>query len=89
MSADSYSAALNPLVLQKAERFERADPWIGMRKEEFGEDQTGHGRIEEEVVPFDGRADGGGDHGAAKLHLVFGGGQGSGIGVTRWHLGSP
>jgi hypothetical protein len=36
--------------------------------------------MEEEVVPLDRRADGGGDHGATKLHPMFGRGEGIGSG---------
>jgi hypothetical protein len=61
------------------EGFERADPWVGMRKEQFGEDQASDGRIEEEIVPFDRGADGRGDHGAAKLDIVLRGRQRRGI----------
>src|SRR6185312_1573342 len=78
----------------KADRIDRkglkrADPWIGMREEQLCKDKTRDGRIEEEVVPLDRRADGGGDHGAAKLHLVFGRGEGDRIGIGCCHWGSP
>ena len=57
-----------------------------MRKEQLGEDEAGDGAVEEEIVPFDGGADRGGDDGAAELHLVFGRGQLAGGGrVIRGH----
>src|SRR6185312_15659383 len=58
-----------------------------MREEQLCKDKTRDGRIKEEVVPLDRRADGGGDHGAAKLHLMFGRGEGNGIGVGGCHWG--
>src|SRR5262249_26583009 len=59
---------------------ERADPWVGVREEQFGKDQARDGRIEEEIVPLDRGTDGGGDHGAPKLNLVVGSCEGDGIG---------
>jgi hypothetical protein len=47
------------------ERLQRADPWIGARKVDLIEDQSGHRAVDEEVVPFDGGPDSARDHGAA------------------------
>src|SRR5262249_40005160 len=69
------------------ECFQRADPRIGMGKEQLCEDETGDGRIEEEVVPFDRGADGRSDHGAAKLHLMFTRGERDGIRKCGCHGG--
>ena len=46
-----------------------------MREEQLGEHQAGDRAVEEEIVPLDRGADGGGDHGAAKLNLMLGWGK--------------
>src|SRR5262249_27792275 len=43
---------------------------IFVGEEELAEDETGHGAVEQEIVPLDGRADRGGDDGAAELARV-------------------
>src|SRR6202008_750470 len=53
------------------EGVEGADPGIAAGEEHLAEYQAGDDAIEEEVVPLDGGADGGGDHGAAKLGAVL------------------
>src|SRR5262249_2000411 len=70
------------------EGFERPDPGIGVGEEQLGEDEAGNGAVEEEVVPFDGRADGRRNDRPAQLDAVFvrsklleGGGVGCGHGV--------
>ena len=55
---------------------ERADPGVRVREEQFGEDEAGDGAVEKEIVPLDGGADGGRNHGAAELHLMLGCGKG-------------
>ena len=67
------------------EGLERADPWVGVREEQLGEDEAGDGAVEEEVVPFDRGPDGGGDDGAAKLNLMLGWGEGSGLDIEGCH----
>ena len=64
---------------------ERSDPWIGVREEQLGEDEAGDGAVEEEVVPFDRGPDRGGDDGAAKLNLMLGWGEGSGLDIEGCH----
>src|SRR5437667_3234932 len=54
-------------------------------KKQFGEHQSGDGAVEEKVVPLDRGADGGGDHGAAKLYLMFGRGEGDRDGIESGH----
>src|SRR6202022_1771720 len=49
------------------ERLEHADQWIGFGEEEFAEDQCGHLAVEQEIIPFDRRADRAGDHGAPQM----------------------
>jgi hypothetical protein len=71
------------------EGLERSDPRIRIREEQLGEDEAGDGAVEKEIVPFDRGADGGGDHGAAQLHLMFGRGKGKGGGIGRDHGVSP
>ncbi len=45
------------------ERQQRADQRVALREEEFAEHQRGGGAIEEEIIPFERRADAGGnDH---------------------------
>src|SRR4029079_2525579 len=39
------------------EGFKRADPWVGVRKEELCKDQSRDGAVEKEIVPLDGGAD--------------------------------
>src|SRR5258705_7603440 len=51
--------------------FERSDPGVRVREEQFGEDEAGDGAVEKEIVPLDGGTDGGRDNGAAELHLMF------------------
>jgi hypothetical protein len=45
-----------------AEGQQRGSGRIGIREIKLAENQSGRGSIEEEVVPFDGGADRGGDH---------------------------
>src|SRR5262249_24182093 len=52
------------------ERLERSDPGVRVGKEQLGEDEAGDRAVEEEIVPLDGGANGGGNDGAAKLRLV-------------------
>ncbi len=54
-----------------AEGVERRGQRLLVREEELAEHQAGHGAVEEEIVPLDGRADGGGDDGAAQLARVL------------------
>ena len=67
------------------EGLERADPGVGVREEQLGEDEAGDGAVEEEIVPLDRGADGGGDDGAAKLHLMFSRRKLKGGGIGRDH----
>ena len=55
-----------------AERRERSGQRILVGKEQFRENQPGGGAVDEEVVPLDGGADGGGDHRLAQLRAVLG-----------------
>src|SRR5215470_413754 len=64
---------------------ERSDPRVRVREEQLGKDQAGDGAVEKEIVPFDRRADGGGDDGAAQLHLMFGRGKLKGGDIGRDH----
>lgn len=54
------------------EGLQRADPGIGMRKEQFCENQAGDGAVEEEVIPLDRGPDRGGDHRTTHLQLMLG-----------------
>ncbi len=54
-----------------AERCERAGQRIFVGEEELREDQPGGGAVDEEVVPFDRRADSGGDHRLAQFGAVL------------------
>ena len=55
-----------------AEGGERRRQRILVGKVELAEDQTGGGAVEEEVIPLDGRADGGRDDRLAQLEALFG-----------------
>ena len=48
---------------------------IGVREKKFAENETGHRAVKEKIVPLDGGADRCGDDGAAKLGLMFAGGE--------------
>jgi hypothetical protein len=48
---------------ESAESQNLADKWIEGREKEFGKDESRHRAIEEEVVPFNGRAHRAGDDG--------------------------
>ena len=63
----------------------RADPGIGMREKQLGEDEAGDGAVEEEIVPLDRGADRGRDHGAAELDLMFGCGERSDVDPKGCH----
>src|SRR5262249_14436091 len=52
-------------------RIERRGQRRLVGEEELAEDQAGHRAVEQEIVPFDGRADGGGDDGAPQLTRMF------------------
>jgi len=58
-----------------AEGQERGGGRIGVREIKLAKYQSGGGSIKEEVVPFDGSADGGGDHRLAQLPTVVGRGK--------------
>jgi hypothetical protein len=60
-------------------------PTQGSEEEQLGEDEAGDGAVEKEVVPLDGRADSGSDHGAAQLDLMFGRRKLKGSGIGRDH----
>jgi hypothetical protein len=62
------------------EGLERADQRVGLREEEFGEDEAGDGAVEEEIVPLDRGADRAGDDGAGELGPVLGLGERAGSG---------
>jgi hypothetical protein len=64
------------------ERLQHANDRIGFGKEQFAEDQPGHRTVEQEVVPFDRRADRAGDDGSPQLPAMFGLGDGA-----RWDFG--
>src|SRR5215471_3130380 len=53
-----------------AEGQERGGRRIGVREIKLAENQSGGGSIEEEVVPFNGSADGCGNHRLAQLPTV-------------------
>ena len=55
-----------------AERRQRSGQRIFVGEEELREDQPGGGAVDEEVVPLDRRADGGGDHRLAQFRAVLG-----------------
>ena len=59
------------------ERLQHADQWVGFWKEQLPEDQTGDDAVEQEIVPFDRRADRAGDHGTPQLSGVLGFGNGA------------
>ena len=61
------------------ERLQRPDPGVGVREKQLCENEAGDGAVEEKIVPFDRGPDGGGDHGAAKLNLMLGWGEGGDI----------
>ena len=69
------------------EGLQRAYPGVRVRKEQLGEDEAGDSAVKEEIVPFNGGADRGGDDGAAELHLVFGRGELAGGGGVIWGHG--
>jgi hypothetical protein len=54
-----------------AERLKGSDQRVGVRKEEFRENEAGHRAIEKEVVPFDRGADGGGNDRAPELDVML------------------
>src|SRR5271169_5242526 len=54
------------------ERLQHADDRIRLRKEKFAEDQPCHLAVEQEIVPFDRRADRAGDQGTAQLPAMLG-----------------
>src|SRR5436305_9695817 len=58
-----------------AESQQRPGGWIGVREIELAENQSGCRSVKEEVVPFDGGADRGGDHRFAQLAAVVGRGK--------------
>src|SRR5580693_2162341 len=53
-----------------------ADPRIGVREEQLGEDEPRYGAVEEEIVPLDRSADRRGNDRPAKLGLMFVGAEG-------------
>ncbi len=53
------------------ERVQRSDQRIGVREEQFREDQTGSRAVEEEIIPLDCRADRTCDHRPTQLGAVF------------------
>src|SRR6266851_5602815 len=53
------------------EGIQRSDQRIGVREEQFGEDQAGGGAVEEEIIPLDCRADRTCDDRATQLGTVF------------------
>ena len=53
------------------ERLERPDQAIELGEVELGDHEPGDDAVEEEVIPFDGGADGGGDDGAPRMHAVL------------------
>src|ERR1700761_8225925 len=57
------------------EGLQRSDPGVGMRKEQFCENEAGDRAVEEKIVPFDRGPDGGRDHRTAKLNLMLGWGE--------------
>ena len=71
-----------------AERRERAGQRIFVGKVELAEDQPGGGAVDEEVIPFDGGADGGRDDGPAQLPAVLGVGHRR-VYDCRGHFSSP
>ena len=56
---------------ENGERLQGAGQWVGRRKIQLREDQCRHLAIQQEIVPFDCRADGAGDHRAAQLGAVI------------------
>jgi len=54
------------------EGLQGTDQRFRLREIELGEYQPGHHAVEEEVVPFDGSADGAGDDRSPQLAAVFG-----------------
>jgi len=67
-------------------RLQYADQRVGFGKEQLAEDQTGDDAVEQEVVPFDRRADGAGDHRAPQLSGVLGLGYGPHSDLGCGHL---
>src|SRR6185437_4773681 len=67
------------------ERLERANPSVGMREEQLRKDETGDGRIEEKIVPLDGGANGGSNHGTSKLHPMLVGAEAGRLGIGCRH----
>jgi hypothetical protein len=57
------------------ERFEDTDDRRRLGEEKLSENECGHRAIQQEVVPFDCRADRAGDDGTPELRAVFVGGQ--------------
>ena len=49
------------------EGLQHADQRIRMREEQLAENQTGHGAVEEKIIPFDRRSDRAGNYRLAKL----------------------
>src|SRR6266851_2370477 len=59
-----------------------------MRKKQFREDEARDRAVEEKIVPLARGPDGGGDHGAAKLNLMFGWGEGISLDIVHGHVQS-
>jgi hypothetical protein len=64
---------------ENGKRLQDAGQGVRRRKIQLGEDQRGHLAIQQEIVPFDCRADRAGDHRAAQLGAV--------IEVGKWDCG--
>jgi hypothetical protein len=71
------------------ERLEHAHQRIEFRKEELAEDEGGRRAVEQEIVPFDGRAHCTGDNGATQLGAVIAFGQRMGCDADRRHSMTP
>ena len=71
------------------ECFQHAHQRIGFRKEELAEDEGRRRAVEQEIVPFDGRAHRAGDNGATQLRAVIGFGQRMGCNADRRHSMTP
>jgi hypothetical protein len=63
--------ARNKTDRENGERLQDAGQGIGRRKIQLREDQCRHLAIQQEIVPFDRRADRAGDHRAAQLGAVI------------------
>jgi len=71
---------------EDAERLQRIHPGIGAGKEHLPEHQPGHRAVDQEIVPFDRRADRAGDDGAAQMPRVLGFRQPTRKPVCRGHF---